>query len=81
VSREQVLYQSPLLYRVLREEDGTLLIEVVVGGIAMSTVRVRLTAQEAQAYARTGSAFTDQLAREIMAQPSFGGRAFDGPTE
>jgi hypothetical protein len=75
VSQEQVLYQSPLLYRVLREEDGALSIEVVVGGIAMTTVRVRLTAQEAEAYAREGSAFTDRLAQEIMAQPSFGGRA------
>lgn len=75
MSQEQVLYQSPLLYRVLREEDGALSIEVVVGGIAMSTVRVRLTAQEAEAYSREGSAFTDRLAREIMAQPSFGGRA------
>jgi hypothetical protein len=75
VSPEQVLYQSPLLYRVLREEDGALSIEVVVGGIVMNTVRVRLTAQEAEAYAREGSAFTDRLAREIMAQPSFGGRA------
>jgi hypothetical protein len=75
VSQEEVLYQSPLLYRVLREEDGTLLIEVVVGGIAMSAVRVRLTSQEAEAYAREGSAFTDRLAREIMARPSFGGRA------
>jgi hypothetical protein len=75
VSQEQVLYQSPLLYRVLREEDGALSIEVVVGGIAMTTVRVRFTAQEAEAYAREGSAFTDRLAQEIMAQPSFGGRA------
>jgi hypothetical protein len=75
VSQEQVLYQSPLLYRVLREEDGALSIEVVVGGIVMTTVRVRLTAQEAEAYAREGSAFTDRLAQEIMAQPSFGGRA------
>ncbi len=49
-----MLYQSPFLYCVLREEDGTLSIEVVVGGIAMSTVRVRLTAQEAEAYARGG---------------------------
>jgi hypothetical protein len=75
VSPEQVLYQSPLLYRVLREEDGSLSIEVVVGGIAMHSVRVSLTAQEAEAYAREGSAFTDRLAQEIMAQPSFGGRA------
>lgn len=75
MSQEQVLYQSPLLYRVLREEDGALSIEVVVGGIAMHAVRVRLTAQEAEAYAREGSVFTDRLAREIMAQPSFGGRA------
>jgi hypothetical protein len=64
---------------VLREEGGALLLEVVVGGIALSSVRVRLTAQEAEAYAREGTAFTDRLASEIMAEPSFGGRAFDGP--
>ncbi len=81
MSREQLLYQSPLLYRVLREAAGTLVIEVVVGGIAMSAVRVRLTAQEAEAYAREGSAFTDRLARDIMTRPSFGGRAFDAPVE
>jgi hypothetical protein len=79
VSREQVLYQSPLLYRLLREEGGALVIEVVVGGIALSSVRVRLTAEEAEAYAREGTAFTDRLAQEIMARPSFGGRAFDPP--
>lgn len=77
MSAEQVLYQSPLLYRVLREASGALVIEVVVGGIAMSAVRVRLDAQEAEAYAREGSSFSDQLAREIMARPTFGGRAFD----
>lgn len=77
MSAEQVLYQSPLLYRVLREASGALVIEVVVGGIAMSAVRVRLDAQEAEAYAREGSSFSDQLAREIMARPSFGGRSFD----
>ncbi len=80
MTREQVLYQSPLLYRVLREEDGALVIEVVVGGIAMYAVRVRLTPQEAKAYAREGSAFSDRLAREIMAQPSFGGRAYAPPS-
>ena len=77
MSAEQVLYQSPLLYRVLREASGALVIEVVVGGIAMSAVRVRLDAQEAESYAREGSSFSDQLAREIMARPSFDGRAFD----
>lgn len=77
MSEEQVLYQSPLLYRVLREASGALLIEVVVGGIAMSAVRVRLDAQEAATYAREGAAFSDRLAREILARPGFGGRALD----
>jgi hypothetical protein len=76
VSPQQVLYQSPLLYRVLREEDGGLLIEVVVGGFAMSEVRVRLTEQEAEAFAREGSAFSDGLARAILSSPPFGGRSF-----
>ena len=64
------------MYRLLRQQDGTLVLEVVVGTIAMYEVRVRLTPQEAEAYAREGSAFTDRMAKEIMSQPSFGGRAF-----
>lgn len=77
MSSEEVLYQSPLMYRVLREAGGALLIEVVVGGFAMSAVRVRLDAQEEAAYAREGSAYSDRLAREIMARPAFDGRAYD----
>ncbi|MCP3102740.1 hypothetical protein LZ198_28075 [Myxococcus sp. K15C18031901] len=76
---EQVLYVSPLLYRVLREADGALVLEVVVGGIAMSAVRVRLTSEEAEAYAREGQVFSDRLAKEVMARPSFDGRAYDAP--
>lgn len=75
MSQEEVLYQSPLMYRVLREPSGSLAIEVVVGTVAMYTVRVRLHAHEAEAYAREGSRFSDRLAKEIMASPSFGGRA------
>jgi hypothetical protein len=77
MSTEEVLYQSPLMYRVLREGSGALVIEVVVGGIAMSAVRVRLDEREAQAYAREGRRFSDRLARQIMADPAFGGRAYD----
>lgn len=77
MSEEQVLYQSPLMYRVLREASGGLVVEVVVGGFAMSAVLVRLDAGEAAAYARDGSSFSDRLAREIMASPRFGGRAYE----
>jgi hypothetical protein len=79
VSDEEVLIQSPLLYRLLRDRSGVLTIEVVVGGIAMSAVRVRLDAQETAAYAREGQTFADRLARAIMADPPFGGRAVDVP--
>ena len=79
MSDEEVLLQSPLLYRLLRERSGGLIIEVVVGGIAMSAVRVRLDAQETAAYAREGRAFTDRLAQAIQADPPFGGRAVDVP--
>jgi len=75
VSAEEVLHQSPLMYRVLREASGKLVIEVVVGGIAMYTVRVRLDDEEAASYASEGSRFSDRLAKEIMANPKFGGRA------
>jgi hypothetical protein len=79
VSAEEVLYTSPLMYRVLREPGGALVIEVVVGGMAMMAVRVRLSAEESAAYAREGNAYSDRLAREIMGNPRFGGRAYDAP--
>jgi hypothetical protein len=79
VSDEEVLIQSPLLYRLLRERSGALSIEVVVGGIAMSVVRVRLDAQETAAYHREGRPFADRLAQAIMANPPFGGRAVNVP--
>ncbi|QSQ25210.1 hypothetical protein JY651_09880 [Pyxidicoccus parkwayensis] len=75
MSDEEVLYQSPLLYRLLRAPDGGLTLEVVVGGIAMYEVRVRLTPDEAQSYAREGTAFIDRMAKAIMADPPFGGRS------
>lgn len=76
---EQVLHQSPMLYRVLREASGALVIEVVVGGMAMYTVRVRLNDDEATAWSREGRAFSDRLAKEITANPRFGGRAYEVP--
>ena len=76
---EQVLLRSPLLYKLVRDASGALIIEVVVGGIVMSSVRVRLDAQETAAYAREGQAFTDRLAQAIMANPPFGGRSVDVP--
>ena len=79
MSGEEVLLRSPLLYKLVREASGGLAIEVVVGGIAMSTVRVRLDEREAAAYAQEGQAFTDRLAQAIMANPSFGGRSVDVP--
>jgi hypothetical protein len=77
VSIEDVVHQSPLMYRVLRDANGALLIEVVVGGIALSTVRVSLDEREAAAWASEGSTFGDRLAREIMADPPFGGRSYE----
>lgn len=79
MSDEEVLHQSPLMYRVLRETGGALAIEVVVGGVAMVAVRVRLNAEEAAAYAEQGSRYSDRLAREIMANPPFHGRSYDAP--
>ncbi len=79
MSDEEVLLQSPLLYRLLRDGSGALILEVVVGGIAMSMVRVRLNAEETAAYAREGQVFADRLAKAIMADPPFGGRAVDVP--
>ena len=77
MSADEVLHQSPLMYRVLREPGGSLVLEVVVGGMAMSTVRVRLDEHEAAAWAHEGSTFGDRLAREIMANPPFGGRSYE----
>lgn len=74
---EEVLHQSPLMYRVLRESSGRLVIEVVVGGIAMYAVRVRLDDEEAESWAREGAAFSDRLAKAITADPKLGGRAYE----
>jgi hypothetical protein len=79
MSGEEVLLRSPLLYKLVRDASGALIIEVVVGGFAMSSVRVRLNAQEAAAYAREGQDFTDRLAQAIMADPPFGGRSVNMP--
>jgi hypothetical protein len=79
VSTEEVLYQSPLMYRILREPSGSLAIEVVVGGMAMYSVRVRLDEGEAEAYTRDGHRYSDRLAKEIMADPKYGGRAYEAP--
>lgn len=72
---EELFRSSPWLYRLLRAPDGMLILEVVVGTIAMYEVRVRLTPEEAAAYAREGTAFTDRMAQEIIANPRFHGRA------
>ncbi|WP_225410669.1 hypothetical protein [Stigmatella hybrida] len=79
MSAEEVLLQSPLLYRVLRGQDGALSIEVLVGGIVQFEVRVRLTPEEATAFAREGRAFADRLAQAIQADPPFGGRSMRSP--
>jgi hypothetical protein len=79
VSDEQVLLQSPLLYRVLRARDGALSIEVLVGGIVQYEVRVALDAQETASFEQEGRAFSDRLARAIMAEPTYGGRAVRSP--
>ncbi|MFO7566502.1 MAG: hypothetical protein R6X02_27920 [Enhygromyxa sp.] len=76
---DEVIFQSPMMYRLLRESGGGLVIEVVVGGIAMSAVRVRLDAEEALAYEREGSRFSDRLASAITADPRFDGRAYPAP--
>ena len=80
MSGDELLLQSPLLYRLLREPSGALVLEVVVGGIALRAVRVRLDADEAAAYARDGRAFADRLARAVLADPAYGGRAYDPPS-
>lgn len=79
MSGEQVLLRSPLLYKLVRDASGGLIIEVVVGGFAMSAVRVRLDERETAVYEQEGQAFTDRLAQAIMADPPFGGRAVDVP--
>ncbi|WP_375759669.1 hypothetical protein [Corallococcus exercitus] len=79
MSDEEVLLQSPLLYRVLRGKDGALSIEVVVGGIVQFEVRVRLNAEETESFQREGRAFSDRMAQAIMANPPFGGRSVKSP--
>lgn len=72
---EEVLRNNAWMYRLLRAPEGTLTLAVVVGGIAMYEVRVRLTEEEAAAYAREGADFIDRMAKDIIANPRFHGRA------
>jgi hypothetical protein len=72
---DEELFSSPHLYRLLRSAGGTLAIEVVVGGFAMSTVRVALNSAETADYHRDGRAATDRLAKSISENPSYFGRA------
>ncbi|MBN9685582.1 MULTISPECIES: hypothetical protein [unclassified Corallococcus] len=81
MSDEEVLLQSPLLYRVLRGRDGGLSIEVVVGGFVQFEVRVRLNAEETASFQKEGRAFADRLAQAIMANPPFGGRSVKVPVQ
>nr|WP_217917091.1 MULTISPECIES: hypothetical protein [unclassified Myxococcus] len=67
------------MYRLVRSAEGALFLDVVVGGIAQFTVRVVLTAQEAEAYGRLGRPYADRLAMDVMASPAFGGRAIRVP--
>lgn len=76
MSSEEELYKSPLLYRVLRKPEGALVLEVVVGGIFMSTVRVDLDEAEAARFAQQGAQFADRMALQIMSEPTYGGRAY-----
>lgn len=77
MSGEEVLIQSELLYKLARAPGGALFIEVVVGGIVQSAVRVFLDEKETESYRREGRTAANRLARSIMANPPFGGRATD----
>ncbi|NBD09125.1 MULTISPECIES: hypothetical protein [Corallococcus] len=79
MSDEEVLLQSPLLYRVLRGRGGALSIEVLVGGIVQFEVRVLLNEEETAAFEREGRTFADRMAQAIMADPPFGGRSVRSP--
>lgn len=75
MSGQQVLYQSPMMHRLLRESDGSLVLEVVVGGMAMYEVRVTLSDEEVRGWESEGKGYIDRLAAAIVADPPFGGRA------
>jgi hypothetical protein len=70
---EELLRNNAWMYRLLRAPEGTLILEVVVGGMAMYEVRVRLTEEEAATYAREGADFIDRMAKDVIANPRFYG--------
>ena len=71
-----ILHNSPMMYDVIREASGALVIEVVVGTIALYTVRVRLDASEQASFEREGAIFSDAMARAIMSNPVYNGRSY-----
>ena len=75
MSGEEVLYKSPYMYQLVRAPDGTLILEVVVGGFAMYEVRVRLNRRRRRPTPAREPLFTDRMAQAIVASPAYGGRS------
>lgn len=66
---EELLRNNAWMYSLLRTPDGALILAVVVGTIAVSELRVRLTEEEAARYARDGADFIDRMAKDVISNP------------
>lgn len=58
------------MYILSEDETGSLLLEVVVGGIAMECVAFRLNDEEAAQYRSEGKPFVDELGYDVCKESS-----------
>jgi hypothetical protein len=69
MNRKELLADRDRMYVLTEDAIGQLYLEVVVGGIAMYTVDVALSKEEAAAYIDGGKAELDNLAYKICKNP------------
>ena len=60
------LHKSDKMYELLQAPDGKLLLDVVVGTIALYTARLQLDEGERKKYQERGTAFLDELAADVV---------------
>ena len=67
---EILLSNDERMYELLRDDDGILRLNVVVGDIGMYELSVVLTEQETATFAEEGPSFIEDLAYQVARAPS-----------
>ena len=65
MSTRHLLHECSGSHLLFEEPDGSLVLEVVVGTIALYSVELVLDAQEVERFRRDGATFIETLARDV----------------